>query len=200
MKKWWLIIRKKEMTKIWKDDKFIPVTIAEIIPQEVVRYKTQEKDGYVAAVIWAEKKETKKTKWQKTAYKETNEFSVDENFVQAHAVGNALDMNLLENIETVDVIGYTKGKGYQWAMKRFHLQGWPKTHGSKFHRHIGSMGNRKPRRTQKGHPHAGHMGDQKQTIKNVQILQKITKDNEQLLIMKGSLPGWYNSTLKLIIS
>jgi large subunit ribosomal protein L3 len=55
------------------------------------------------------------------------------------------------------VRGVSKGKGFQGAMKRFNLSGGQKTHGSKFHRQIGSLGNRKPRRVQKGHPHAGRM-------------------------------------------
>lgn len=196
----WLLIRKKEMTKIWVDDKFVPVTIAQIIPQEIVRYKTQEKDGYIAAVIGAEKKEAKdKKKGQKISYKEMMEFEVDESFVQAHEAGKPIDMSMLENIQEAQVIWRAKGKGYQGAMKIFHLQWGSKTHGSKFHRHVGSMGNRKPRRTQKGHPHAGHMGNQKVTIKKVKIVDTHTKDNEQLVMIKWSLPGAYNGVLKLIV-
>ena len=84
-------------------------------------------------------------------------------------------------------------------MKRFHVAGGPKTHGSKFHRHVGSMGNRKPRRTMKNHPHAGHMGDEMITFKKVKLLDVIQRDHEELLVIKGSLPGARNSKLKLII-
>jgi ribosomal protein L3 len=61
------------------------------------------------------------------------------------------------------------------------------------------MGNRKPRRTMKNHPHAGHMGDEFITLKKIRLLDKLTRDNEQLLVVKGSLPGARNATLKFII-
>ncbi|MDR2415979.1 MAG: hypothetical protein LBD75_05235 [Candidatus Peribacteria bacterium] len=61
------------------------------------------------------------------------------------------------------------------------------------------MGNRKPRRTLKNHPHAGQMGDAMITLKKIKLLDSLTRENEQLLIVKGSLPGARNATLKFII-
>ncbi|MDR0369495.1 MAG: hypothetical protein LBH96_03010 [Candidatus Peribacteria bacterium] len=61
------------------------------------------------------------------------------------------------------------------------------------------MGNRKPRRTMKNHPHAGHMGDETITLKKIKLLDTLKKENEELLIVKGSLPGARNSKLKFII-
>jgi large subunit ribosomal protein L3 len=110
-----------------------------------------------------------------------------------------LDLSSMDGVQTVEVKWTSKWKWYQWAMKRFHLQGGPETHGSKFHRHIWSMWNRKPRRTMKNHPHAGHMWDEAITLKHVQIIDSMKRDNEQILLVKWSLPGARNGKLKFII-
>lgn len=197
--KWWLVVSKKEMTRMWIDGKMVPVTMVSILPQKIVRYKTLEKDWYQAAVIWVEEVETKKEKGQKLAYAMQTEFDVDDAYVSSHEAGSVLDLSSLEWVQLVEVKGTSKGKWYQWAIKRFHLQWGPETHGSKFHRHIWSMWNRKPRRTMKNHPHAGHMGDEAITLKHIQIVDSMKRDNEQLLLVKGSLPGARNWKLKFII-
>jgi len=199
MNKGWLIVAKKEMTKMWIEDNFVPVTLVQLVPQEIVRYKTQEKDGYVSAVVGVEKKELKKDKGQKIKYKKTQEYKVDDSFVSAHQAGSVLDLWLLEGVVQVDVTGTAKGKGFQGMVKKFHIKGGWATHGHKFTRTGWSKGNRKPRRTLKGHPHAGHMGTQRVTLKNIPIIDKIVKDNETLVVLKGSIPGSYNSLLTLTI-
>ena len=197
--KWGLVVSKKEMTRMWIDGKMVPVTMVEVLPQKIVRYKTLEKDGYQAAVIWVDEVETKKEKGQKLAYDMQTEFDVDDAYVAAHEVGSTLDLDSMDGVQTVEVKWTSKWKGYQGAMKRFHLQWGPETHGSKFHRHIWSMGNRKPRRTMKNHPHAGHMWDEAITLKHVQIIDSMKRDNEQILLVKWSLPGARNGKLKFII-
>ena len=199
MNKGWLIVAKKEMTKMWIEDNFVPVTLVQLVPQEIVRYKTQEKDGYVSAVVGVEKKELKKDKGQKIKYKKTQEYKVDDSFVSAHQAGSVLDLWLLEGVVQVDVTGTAKGKGFQGMVKKFHIKGGWATHGHKFTRTGWSKWNRKPRRTLKGHPHAGHMGTQRVTLKNIPIIDKIVKDNETLVVLKGSIPGSYNSLLTLTI-
>ncbi|MFA7298741.1 MAG: 50S ribosomal protein L3 [Candidatus Absconditabacterales bacterium] len=199
MNKGGLIVAKKEMTKMWIDNNFVPVTLVQLIPQEIVRYKTQEKDGYVSAVIGVEKKELKKDKGQKIKFKKTQEYRVDDAFVSTHQAGAMLDVTLLEGVTQVDVTGEAKGKGFQGMVKKFHIKGGGATHGHKFSRTGGSKGNRKPRRTLKGHPHAGHMGTQQVTLKDIAILDKIIKDNETLVVLKGSIPGAYNSLITLTI-
>ena len=77
------------------------------------------------------------------------------------------------------------------------MKGMSHTHGHKFRRTGWSKGNRKPRRWFKGHPHAGHMGTDVTTIKGVPLLQKLSFDNQKLLILKGSVPGAYNSFVLL---
>lgn len=197
--KWGLVVAKKEMTRLWIDGKMVPVTMVEILPQKIVRYKTVEKDGYQAVIIWVNEIETKKEKGQKLAYDMQTEFDVDDAYVTSHEAGSILDLNSMDGVKTVEVKWTSKWKWYQWAMKRFHLQWGPETHGSKFHRHVGSMWNRKPRRTMKNHPHAGHMWDESITLKHVQIIDSMKRGNEQLLIVKWSLPGARNGKLKFII-
>ena len=199
MNKGWLIVAKKEMTKMWIDNNFVPVTLVQLIPQEIVRYKTQEKDGYVSAVVGVEKKELKKDKGQKIKYKKTQEYKVDDSFVSTHEAWSVLDLALLEWVTQVDVTGEAKGKGFQGMVKKFHIKGGWATHGHKFTRTGWSKGNRKPRRTLKGHPHAGHMGTLRVTLKNIPVIDKIIKDNETLVVLKGSIPGAYNSLLTLTI-
>lgn len=196
MNKGWIILKKKEMTRLWLDDKHVVVTLLQIIPQEIVRYKTLEKDGYNAVVVGAEKKDLKKEKGIKVAYSMMTEFKVTDEFSSAHAAGSVLDLSTLEGVTQLEIEGTSKGKGYQGAMKRFHLAGGPETHGSKFHRHIGSLGNRKPRRVQKGHPHAGHMGNETVTLKRMQIVNVFTLGSEQIVAVKGSIPGGYNGFIK----
>ena len=149
-----LVVAKKEMTRIRREGKMLPVTLVGILPQKVLRYKTAEQDGYQAVVVGVGEKDTKKEKGVKLAYDMVTEFKVDDAFQSTHEAGKTLDGSFIEGVETFEVKGFSKGKGYQGAMKRFHISGGPKTHGSKFHRHVGSMGNRKPRRTMKNHPHA----------------------------------------------
>ena len=135
MNKAWLIVAKKEMTRIWEDWKMIPVTIVKVLPQEVLRFKTEDKDWYSAVVIWVNKKEIEKAKWQKVTYSMTTEFkNIDDSFSNSYKAWTSLDMSLLEGVEEINLVGTSKGKGFQWVMKRFHASWWPKTHGSKFHR------------------------------------------------------------------
>ena len=197
--KWGLVVSKKEMTRMWIDGKMVPVTMVEVLPQKIVRYKTVEKDWYQAAVIGVDEVETKKEKGQKLAYDMQTEFDVDDAYVSAHETWSVLDLSSMDGVQTVEVKWTSKWKGYQGAMKRFHLQGGPETHGSKFHRHIWSMGNRKPRRTMKNHPHAWHMWDEAITLKHVQIIDSMKRDNEEILLVKWSLPGARNGKLKFII-
>ncbi|NOZ43821.1 MAG: 50S ribosomal protein L3 [bacterium] len=143
------------MTKLWVGKNFISATMLMILPQEILRYKTQENDGYTAVVVGVGKKELKdKQKGNKVSYTRVLEFSVDDEFITNHKIGESISIDLLDGVETVATISNAKGKGFQGVMKRFHTKGGPKTHGSKFHRQVGSLGNRKPRRVQKGHPHA----------------------------------------------
>lgn len=194
-----VVVAKQEMTKMWVGDKFVAVTLAKVLPQEIIRYKTQEKDGYSAVVVGVEKKELNKEKGQKLVYSMVTEFPVDEAFVSVNEAGKILDASLLEGVSSLAVTGMTKGKGYQGLVKRCNVKGGPATHGHKFSRAGGSKGNRKPRRTMKGHPHAGHMGSEQKTIKRIPLLKVLEREGEKLMVVKGSLPGARNSKLKFFV-
>ena len=196
----WLLVKKKEMTKLWVDNAHTAVTLLEIVPQEVVRYKTSEKDGYEAAIIGVGKKELNKEKGQKISYSIMQEFWCDDSFKSAFPAGTVVSTNLLEGVQTVDLTGVSKGKGFSWVMKRFNTKWGPKTHGSKFHRHVWSLGNRKPRRVQKGHPHAGHMGTETITLHNRPVIEVTTLQGTPFVIVKWAVPGSYNGFLSLYVS
>ena len=194
------MVRKKEMTKLRLGDVHAAVTLLQLVPQEVVRYKTQDTDGYDAAVLAGGKKELVKEKGQKLHYDRVKEFPFDAAFQEKFAAGSSVDLSLLEGVEQVSITGISKGKGYQGAVKRFNLAGGPKTHGSKFHRHIGSLGNRKPRRVQKGHPHAGHMGGEVTTLHHRPVADIIMIGDDKFVAIRGSVPGSYNSLLALYVA
>ncbi len=194
-----VVVAKQEMTKMWIDDKFVAVTLAKVLPQEIIRYKTQEKDGYSAVVVGVEKKELNKEKGQKLAYGMVTEFPVDESFASVYEAGKSFDVSLLEGVSSLTVTGMSKGKWYQGLVKRCNIKGGPATHGHKFSRAWGSKGNRKPRRTMKWHPHAWHMGSEQLTLKKIPLLNIMEKDGARFLIVKGSLPGARNGKLKCFV-
>ncbi len=200
MNKGWVVVKKQEMTKVWIDDKFVPVTIVKIIPQEIVRYKNQEKDWYSAVVIGLDKKEKQSKKWTKTVYADMVEFKVDDEYTQKNQITNVIDLDTIQWAEFVDVTWISKWKGFQWMVKRCHAKGMWATHGHKFTRTWWSKGNRKPRRTLKWHPHAGHMWAERITLKKIKVIDSFVRENENLIVLKWSLPGAYNGMLKLVIN
>jgi large subunit ribosomal protein L3 len=184
---WGLIVKKQEMTRLWNNGKMIPVTLVMIPWQVVVRYKTMEKDGYAAVVVGTPSKKT-------GSYTLLKEFACDEASMQNFPVGSTFVSQLIDGAKYT-LVGISKGKGFQGVIKRHHFSGGPASHGSKFHRAGWSTGNRKPRRTHKNHPMAGHMGSEKTTLKGVQLISRYTIDNQHILAFAGSLPGAYNTSL-----
>jgi len=101
-------------------------------------------------------------------------------------------LDILKEGDFVDVTGTSKGKGFQGGVKRWNWSGSPKTHGSMSHRRVGSIGSSAaPSRVLKGRHMPGHMGNQKVTIQNLQVI-KLDKENS-LLVIKGAVPGHRNS-------
>lgn len=186
---WWLIVKKKEMTSVPVNEKLTAVTIVEIVPQKVIRHKTQEKDGYTALVVGVVGKNDN--------YLKQKEFNISPELLESFPVWYVFDETLFEDGTTIAVQGVGKGKGYAGPIKRHGMSGMPHTHGHKFRRSGWSKGNRKPRRGFKGHPHAGHMGTETVTLKNIAVLQKMSFENKKILVLKGSLPWSFNSFLSL---
>ena len=197
-----LLARKLEMTRIVKGDKFIPVTLLEIPEMRVVWFKTIEKDGYEALIvgILTKKAEWKLKEWNTTLSKNefTNisEFELNEGELEKFNVWDIVDINTLEGVEKVTLVGFSKWKWFTWAMKKHNFHGWPAGHGSKFHRALGSIGNRKPTRTHKGKKMHGHHGDIKVNLKKIPV-ELLNKDVNVIGVRWG-VPGWRNSIVSII--
>lgn len=177
------------MTRVMINDKLTPVTILQVVPQKVIRHKTQDKDWYTALVVGVTGKNDQ--------YLKQKEFNVSSDLLSSFPAWYVFDDSFVSDVKSFAVQWVSKWKWFAWVIKRHHMHGMPATHGHKFTRVGGSKGNRKPRRWFKGHPHAGHMWSDVVTIKNVPLLQKLSFDKETLLVCKGSIPGSYNSFLYL---
>lgn len=111
-----------------------------------------------------------------------------------YKVGEEVKADLFKVGDFVDVTGTSKGKGFQGGMKRWHWHGGPQTHGSMSHRRVGSLGSStSPGRVWKGHHLPGHMGDDRVTLQNLQVVKVDAENN--LLLVEGAVPGSKNSYL-----
>jgi large subunit ribosomal protein L3 len=179
-----LIARKLEMTRIVKDKKMVPVTLVKIPVTTVAQIKTVETDGYEAVVLSVTD--------DKSPY--LREVSLSDKFADVK-VGDEVSIDILDGVELAEVVGTSKGKGFAGAMKRWNFAGGPGRVGSKFHRALGSIGTRKPRRTKPGKKMHGHLGNDRVTLKKIEI-ELVNKDL-RVVALKGPLPGARNSYLLL---
>jgi large subunit ribosomal protein L3 len=189
--------KKVAMTQIFDEAGLaIPVTVVEAGPCTVVQKKTAETDGYAAVKVgFAEVPERKLTKPERGIFRKAGaaphkymkEFKAAD--VDAFEVGQAIRVgDMFTAGDRVDVSGVSKGKGFQGAIKRHGQRRGKETHGSKFHRGIGSMGaNSFPGRIFKGKKMPGHMGNEKVTVQNLAVV-KVDGDRN-LLLVKGAVPG-----------
>jgi len=189
-----IIGRKLGMTQMFDDQGALEaVTAIEAGPCFVVQKKTKGKDGYDAVQLgFGEMKRCNSPEkgHLKAAGRELrylNEFRLDDTGL--FEVGQSLDASLFEKGERVDVIGVSKGKGFAGGVKRYHFSGGPKTHGqSDRHRAPGSVGGTtSPGRVYKGTRMAGHMGNARVTVRNLEVLQ--ADSNRNLILIKGAVPG-----------
>ena len=195
-----LVGRKLGMTQIpTKDGTMTPVTVIEAGPCYVLQGKTLEKDGYYAIKVgFGEIKskklnkpllgEAKKVFGERDSYplRVIKEFRLNE--APQYNPGDVLTVELFSEGEKVDVQGISIGKGYQGVMKRWGFSGGPRSHGSKFHRRPGSIGQHsEPAKVWKGKKMAGHTGFRKVTVKNLQVMH-IDKERN-LVFVKGAVPG-----------
>jgi large subunit ribosomal protein L3 len=200
-----LLGKKLGMTQIFDaSGALIPVTIVQAGPCTVIAKREQEKDGYQALALgFGEQKESRLTKPELGQFKKAGvapcsvirEFRTeDDSTSNSLNAGETLDVKLFEEGERVDVIGTSKGRGFQGTIKRHNAAPGPKTHGSMYHRRTGAGGaSSDPSRTFKGKIMPGHMGVERVTTGNVQIVKRDTKNN--LLYIKGSVPGHNNSVV-----
>jgi len=188
--------RKIGMTQIFDESgKVVPVTVIEAGPCVIVQKKTIENDGYNALKVGfgdiREKLVTKPKKGQfKKAGVSLRRYLKELRFedVSGFEVGNEIKADIFVAGDKVDVTGTSKGKGFSGVIKRWHASRGPETHGSKFHRAVGSMGaSSDPSRTFKNKHMPGHMGNKKSTQINL-VVAKVYADRN-LILIRGAVPG-----------
>ena len=188
-----LIGRKVGMTQVFQDDgTMVAVSVVAIEPNTVTRLRTDAQDGYTAVQLGTDvvKKLSKPETGQLKDLPKVatiREFRVDS--VDGVTVGQTFALgDLFAAGDLVDVTGVSKGKGFAGHIKRHNFHRGPKTHGSDHHRAPGSIGpGTTPGRVYRGLKMAGHMGDERVTIKKVRVVRADPERN--LLLVKGSLPG-----------
>lgn len=188
--------KKIGMTQIFDEiGRVIPVTVVEAGPCVVLQKKIEETDGYNAIKVGfgdiREKLVNKPVKGQfakagASLKRHVREFRLED--ISAYEVGSEIKADVFEAGDKIDVTGTSKGKGFAGPIKRWNFSRGPMTHGSKYHRGVGSMGAASsPSRTFKGKKMAGHMGAVKTTTQNLEVVRVDTERN--LILIKGAVPG-----------
>lgn len=184
--------KKIGMTQIYRDNLEIAVTAIEVGPCSVTQIKTSEKDKYNAIQIGFGQSR-KLSKAEKGHLKDNGSFrylrEIRTDNVSDYQVGQKLDAAIFKAGDKVQVEGVSKGKGYAGGVKRYHFSGGPKSHGqSDRHRAPGSIGSTTtPGRVFKGLRMAGHMGAQKVSIRNLEVVEVDAAKN--VVLLKGAVPG-----------
>jgi len=189
-----LIGRKVGMTQVFDERGVLtPVTVIKIEENVVVAERTEEKNGYEAALIGAFDRKSKHVSKPyggqfkdginpKAVLREMKDFDSEA------AVGDSLGIELFKDLSYVDIEGTSKGKGYQGVMKRHGFGGGRATHGSKFHRGLGGTGMAAtPSRVLKGAKMPGRMGGVKTSVQNLRVVK--IDEEKQVLMVKGAVPG-----------
>ena len=187
--------RKIGMTQVFaKNGKLVPVTVIEVEPNIVSQIKTKENDGYDAIQLAAvEKKETRSNKPEMGHLKKAN--TTPKRFlrelrgvdVSAYSLGQEIKADVFSVGEVVDVTGTSKGKGTQGVIKRWNQSRGPMSHGSQYHRGVGSLGTLRPMRVLPGKKMAGRMGGEQVTVQNLEIVSIDLENN--VILIKGNVPG-----------
>jgi len=181
-----------------------PVTVLQVKPGFVVQIKNEAKDGYAAVQLGFDalpanraKKISKPLRGQfkeVPAQKFLKEFAAED--ISKITLGQEFNVSLFQAGELVDVAGISKGRGFQGVMKRHNFAGGPASHGHRFHRTGGSIGQRKfPGRVFKNKRMPGHMGNVRKTIQNI-LINRVDAENHLLYIV-GSVPGGNGSYVEV---
>lgn len=201
-----LIGRKVGMTQVFGDDgNHVPVTVVEAGPCTIVGIRRKETHGYDALQLGFLPKKKKVSKPAAGLFKKVNvsplkvlrEIRLEKTEkLQEYAVGQALTVEMFAPGELVDVVGVTKGKGFQGGVKRHGWLGGEATHGSMFHRAPGSIGaSSDPSRVWPGHRLPGRMGGVQRTTLNLSVVRVLPEQN--LVLLRGAVPG-ANGSLVLV--
>ncbi len=191
--------KKIGMTQVFRaDGQVVPVTVLKAGPCVVVQRKTPTTDGYDAVQLgfmeYAKKSRLNKAasghlkKSSAEGVKFLREFRLDETSNGDLKAGDRVLVDQFKPNEKVDVIGISKGRGFAGVVKRHHFRGSDDTHGSMFHRAPGSIGASSfPSRVFPGMRMGGHMGNERVTVRNLEIVQIDAEDNT--ILVKGAVPG-----------
>jgi large subunit ribosomal protein L3 len=189
-----LIAEKVGMTQVFDENGVLtPVTVIKVDENTVVGERTAEKNGYSAVVLGygdiKKKHVTKPYAGQFAEGIEPRKKLVEfRDFELECKPGDKLGIEVFSDIDTVDVIGTSKGKGYAGVMKRHNFGGGRATHGSKFHRQNGGVGmSSTPGKLMKGLKMAGRMGSDRVTVQNIKVV-KVDAEKKVILIA-GAVPG-----------
>ncbi|MCX6956846.1 MAG: 50S ribosomal protein L3 [Verrucomicrobia bacterium] len=192
-----LLGKKIGMTQVYDaQNVLVPVSVVEAGPCSIVQVKTLATDGYNAVQLGFATKKTKNTAAGELGHAKKagldaaprvlSEVRLAE--VPTAKVGDIVTVAAFTEGMLVDVSGVSKGKGFQGVVKRFRVAGGPATHGSMFHRRIGSVGMRQtPGRVWKNQAMPGHMGTDSRTVQNLRVVKIIADKN--LILVKGAIPG-----------
>jgi large subunit ribosomal protein L3 len=198
-----LIGKKVGMTQLFAEDgTVLPATVLKAGPCVVSQVKTVDRDGYEAVQLGlVDAKPTKENKPTQGHFKKA---AVPPTRIRREMKlkaggdplkeGDQVNVSIFANGDRVDVIGTSRGKGFQGVVKRHHFKGGRATHGSMFHRAPGSIGaSSYPSRVVKGMRMAGHMGSARVTVRNLKVIRVDTDNN--LLLVEGAVPGGPNSVV-----
>src|SRR6478672_1476347 len=190
-----LLGQKIGMTNVYDEKgRLCPVTVIAAGDNVLLRRLTDENEGYLAVqVVFGVQKESRVSKALIGEFKKAG--VGPQRLVREFRLRNDLpegDVNLsvtqFQPGDFVDVIGRSKGKGFQGVMKKHNFAGQGAAHGSKTHRRIGAVGNRStPGRIWKNQGMPGHMGDQRVTVQNLQVMQ--VREAEKVILIAGAVPG-----------
>jgi large subunit ribosomal protein L3 len=191
-----LLGKKIGMTRVY-DDKGVatPVTVIATGGNRVLQVKTTETDGYTAVQVgFDDQKPQRVSKAQLGHFKKSE--SGAKKFIREFRLKDGetapesadVPVTIFEVGQFVDVIGQSKGKGFQGVVKRFKFAGQPASHGSMMHRRNGAIGNRStPGRVWKNMGMPGHHGDDRVTVQNLRVIQ--VREAENLILVSGAIPG-----------
>jgi large subunit ribosomal protein L3 len=200
-----LIGRKIGMTQVFADDgSHVPVTVIQAGPCTITAVRTKATDGYDALQLGFEAKKKNVTKPMQGHFKKlgvgavsvVRELRLDKAAAEKlgdYTVGHNIGVDIFTPGEIVDVVGVSKGKGFQGGVKRHNWKGGEATHGSMFHRAPGSIGaSSDPSRVWPGHKLPGRMGGDRRTVLNLRVVRIMPEQN--LVLIRGAVPG-ANGTL-----
>jgi large subunit ribosomal protein L3 len=199
-----LLGKKIGMTNVFSaDGKLVPVTVVQVGPCVVTQVKTKQTDGYNALQLGFDEKPVEKLnkpqsghlkKTSNKGFRVLREFRTDD--AEKIEAGTNIGIDIFGVGDKVNISGISKGRGFQGTIKRHGFSRGPETHGCRNHRKPGSIGNSAwPGRVFKGKKLPGHMGTNRETVKNLTIVDIKHEDN--ILLVKGPVPGFKTGILEV---